>query len=419
MSDKESDVKQKIAALSEKSTPLQTKIADVENLISLCVKNLDFASVVKENDGVIVLSTLAKNSDDYGLKTKVTTLLLYLSLSGHNDATTENVMKDVNVLSLVNLFSEKDFHVLMQAFGGIKLFGNSSSSSKDESVSLGLSAATIFLENITNLITPSSKLLSDFQKIEILSNFTQFVLAGALAKATDDSAKSSNATLSKNFILAYDKFSKTLENCHNGSFTPLDMSVVPIIQLVKEGKLIAGLQKQNQNQFDNPFLDTINSWLGGSKKFILLYRATKDGFAASAFHGKCDNKGATVSIITSSEGYVFGGYAAQPWLQSSSWVRDASNKSFIFSLKNPRDGQPTKFDLNPSKNTNAIYSHSSYGPTFGGGHDINCADDSNSNNTSYFNFPYSYDVNTSGLDAKTFTGNANFTTKEIEVFQVQ
>ena len=32
-------------------------------------------------------------------------------------------------------------------------------------------------------------------------------------------------------------------------------------------------------------------------QFSLLYRASVDGFAASSFHSKCDNKGKTLTIV--------------------------------------------------------------------------------------------------------------------------
>jgi len=32
-------------------------------------------------------------------------------------------------------------------------------------------------------------------------------------------------------------------------------------------------------------------------KFNLIFRASKDGYTAAAFHEKCDNKGATIVIV--------------------------------------------------------------------------------------------------------------------------
>jgi len=39
-----------------------------------------------------------------------------------------------------------------------------------------------------------------------------------------------------------------------------------------------------------------------------LYRASRDGFEASKFHEKCDNKGATLTIIRNTIGRIFGGF---------------------------------------------------------------------------------------------------------------
>ena len=44
----------------------------------------------------------------------------------------------------------------------------------------------------------------------------------------------------------------------------------------------------------------------------LLYRASRDGWAASNFHSCCDNKGPTVTVIKS-ENYIFGGYSEAQW----------------------------------------------------------------------------------------------------------
>lgn len=44
----------------------------------------------------------------------------------------------------------------------------------------------------------------------------------------------------------------------------------------------------------------------------LLFRASRDGFTADAFHSKCDNKGPTVTIVKSGKN-IFGGFTEQPW----------------------------------------------------------------------------------------------------------
>ena len=44
----------------------------------------------------------------------------------------------------------------------------------------------------------------------------------------------------------------------------------------------------------------------------LLFQASRDGFAASAFHSKCDNRGPTVTVIISGAN-IFGGFTEKPW----------------------------------------------------------------------------------------------------------
>ena len=46
--------------------------------------------------------------------------------------------------------------------------------------------------------------------------------------------------------------------------------------------------------------------------------------------------------------------------------------------------------MNLTNQKKAIYSDSSYGPTFGGGADIYISDQCNENNSSFAYFPYSY-----------------------------
>ena len=58
----------------------------------------------------------------------------------------------------------------------------------------------------------------------------------------------------------------------------------------------------------------LKSWLPEAMKgeWRLLFRASRDGFAASAFHSKCDNKGPTITVVKSG-GNIFGGFTEKPW----------------------------------------------------------------------------------------------------------
>jgi hypothetical protein len=72
----------------------------------------------------------------------------------------------------------------------------------------------------------------------------------------------------------------------------------------------------------------------------------------------------------------------------------------------------------------SVYTHNVYGPTFGGGHDLNVADQSNANMNSYTNFGNTYALNNltlfnswnQSIKSSFLTGAYNFQTVEIEVY---
>ena len=166
--------------------------------------------------------------------------------------------------------------------------------------------------------------------------------------------------------------------------------------------------------------DQVRLWLQdtrgpGQVKLELLYRASRDGFRARDFHSRCDDKGATITVIKCSGGFVFGGYADVPWHSQNNYTR--SSQAFLFSLHSPSGVGPVKLPLFQN-HQNAMYCVASYGPTFGGGHDIHVADGANGNTNSYTNL-HAYQL-PAGQSAQTFfTGAHNFQAAEVEVYQVQ
>ena len=71
---------------------------------------------------------------------------------------------------------------------------------------------------------------------------------------------------------------------------------------------------------------------GVSGDLELLYRGSQDGWKTSDFHAKCDDKGATITVIRSSDGFIFGGFADKSWKSSDKYCK--SDKAFLFFLKN-------------------------------------------------------------------------------------
>jgi hypothetical protein len=133
------------------------------------------------------------------------------------------------------------------------------------------------------------------------------------------------------------------------------------------------------------------------------------------FHDKCDDKSNTVTIILTTEGFLFGGFTPIAWDSGNSYKTDGSQKSFTFSVKNPHNIEGKIFSVkNPER---AIYCHSSLGPIFSN-YAIKITNDCNMNPNSYTNLSNSY-ANDTGIAGNQFcTGSSYFTVKEIEAFAV-
>ncbi|XP_078383111.1 uncharacterized protein LOC144665695 [Oculina patagonica] len=178
--------------------------------------------------------------------------------------------------------------------------------------------------------------------------------------------------------------------------------------LWKSSTIIAG------NTFYQKHLDKfLTPAFGSQPQWVLCYRATTHGWAASTFHSRCDGKRDTVTIIKKGQ-YVFGGYTDIPWDSSSGY--SYTTNAFIFSLRNKEGIAPFKSMV--ARPSLAIFRSSDRGPTFGGGHDICIADNANSNTNSYTDFGESnyYSV-PSGVQSKytILAGTRNFTPDEVEV----
>eukprot|EP00329_Picozoa_sp_Boothbay-MS584-11_P002417 22905_4 len=103
--------------------------------------------------------------------------------------------------------------------------------------------------------------------------------------------------------------------------------------------------------------------------FQLIYRASRDGWDCDKFHETCDNQGATVTIICSVGGFVFGGFSDAPWHNNngkSVCEQIASpGGAFLFSLRCHEGVGPTRLNLSGAYNSAAMGGGAKCGPCFG------------------------------------------------------
>ena len=116
----------------------------------------------------------------------------------------------------------------------------------------------------------------------------------------------------------------------------------------------------------------------------LLYRASRDGFTAESFHKRSGDMKHTLTVVRSSNGYVFGGYYDSPCNSTSVLIEDMSLKGFMFGFD--RYVEPTCLVKWISNTVRCLHG---YGPVFGDNYEIVIANNSNNNQESYSSLIYS------------------------------
>ena len=109
-----------------------------------------------------------------------------------------------------------------------------------------------------------------------------------------------------------------------------------------------------------------------------------------------------------------------PLLLGSGGSYRSSSSNYIFSLRNKNNVSPFRSAVYRNSGY-AIYTNPSYGPTFGGGHDIYISSNADKNRNSYTQFgstyrpPSGYSYGSSNTQAL-LAGSYKFTPTEVEVY---
>jgi hypothetical protein len=149
------------------------------------------------------------------------------------------------------------------------------------------------------------------------------------------------------------------------------------------------------------------------QRWRLIYKASRDGFDGNAFHTRCNNQGPTMTIIRTTNNYLFGGHTAVAWASDGNYKNDTT--AFLFTLINPHHIPSTKYVINPGSAGYAVYHNSNYGPCFGNSA-FNLINNRNLGG-SRIGFPDVY-IDTTGKGNTTFIGPNSFLTSDVEVFKL-
>lgn len=131
------------------------------------------------------------------------------------------------------------------------------------------------------------------------------------------------------------------------------------------------------------YANQLEAWLGEGSISVsrVFYKQTGDGLTSTHFHNAVDGQGRTFTLlrVSSSNNQIVGGYNQVSWRSNGTY-----NFTPYYGSGNITDGTSFLFNLSAGTlfrqnwklgNTNGAayyeaYNHTSYGPTWGGGHDL-------------------------------------------------
>ena len=160
------------------------------------------------------------------------------------------------------------------------------------------------------------------------------------------------------------------------------------------------------------FTKQLKKWLNKTGNWNICWRSTRDRYTSAEFHSRCDGTNSTltiVKVIKNNKTHIFGGYATRSWAGDSSFHAPGS---FLFSLRNGDDLPPFKAPLKNTNDQYAIHCYADYGPTFGGGYDLEIRIGKQS--SSYFDYSYQA-PNITANKSSLLAGSEKFAPEEIEV----
>ena len=194
----------------------------------------------------------------------------------------------------------------------------------------------------------------------------------------------------------------------NNSLLNIIKNFGKVININNKDDLIDNALKKSKIIENKEQIKLFKEWLPYKNKekikCKLIYDAKKDGDDATTFHSLCDNKGPTLTIISTSDNKKIGGFLSKSFNGNKGFIND--NNAFLFSL-NYNEKYPS---LNKSNNYKDL---KGFGPIFGS-FCIEIKDKFLTNNKNFYHpYTYRYDFGKRNINKEFY-----FTVLNLEIYQI-
>ncbi|CAD8124662.1 unnamed protein product [Paramecium sonneborni] len=144
-----------------------------------------------------------------------------------------------------------------------------------------------------------------------------------------------------------------------------------------------------------------------------IYQGSQNGLNAQSFWEEVIEKSNLLMIFQSKSNFIFGAYTPCKWEANKGSIYDDSYSSFIFSQDHDQ-----VYPLRQKTSDQAIYSHTNFGPVFGGGNDI-MIQANFKDGYSKLGKTFEFDQYQDGQQSSYLFGQMKPEIKECEVYQLQ
>ena len=263
---------------------------------------------------------------------------------------------------------------LFESLGQMKTEVISSNNLNAESIASQISASANKIDILTSLIKKKDGDIAALAK-NLKESEEKYKQASQKLSKSEADLREAKEMLRKPYPKPAPEESKTQEEAK----APLPQPVLPVPLVEDDSSKYFGTSKTLRTPANRRMVIKFVRDQFPKARFQRIYDAATHGWKNTDFHRQCDKKGWTLTIVETTDGFIFGGFTTAEWESPESpWISKPCPHSFLFSVN-----EGSKYPITRG-GKDAIWCHSGRCAWFGNWDLVICRD-SNTNTDSYCN----------------------------------